>query len=66
MKAEIEKIMAEIEAERVSDRERISLYVSKTVFKKFQKRCGERSASRIAEKLMHWFTQSSSEIHKSN
>lgn len=65
MKPEIEKIMAEVEAERVSDRERISLYVSKAIFKKFQKKCGERSASRIAEKLMHWFTQSSTDAHHS-
>lgn len=59
--SEIERILEEIEAETVLDRERISLYVSKSVFKEFQKHCGDCSASRITEKLMRWFSQSTIE-----
>lgn len=58
MKKEIEKLLEEINAETVPDRIRISLYMSRAVFRQFQKDCGQRSASRIAEKLFRWFSRS--------
>ena len=57
-KIEISNLLSEVDAETVTDRHQISLYISKQVYTEFQKKCGDRSASRIVEKLMRWFFES--------
>lgn len=37
------------------DRKKVSLYLSKTVYKAFQKACGKAPASRVMEELMRQF-----------
>lgn len=39
------------------DREKVSLYLSKSLYEKFKKSCGKASASRVMEELMKDFLE---------
>lgn len=41
-----------------NDREKVSLYLSKSLYEKFKKTCGKAPASRVMEELMQAFINS--------
>lgn len=50
------KILMRLRGE--SDRERISLYLSKSILKEFKDCCGDKSVSRVLEEMMREFVDS--------
>lgn len=40
------------------DRQKVSLYLSKSLYERFKKSCGKAPASRVMEELMREFIQS--------
>lgn len=43
---------------RKTDRERVSLYLSRSIYDEFKSNCGEISASQVIEELMKTFSDS--------
>ena len=46
------------ELSKKPDRKQTSLYLSESVYKEFQKHCGETSPSQVVEMLMKLFSES--------
>ena len=59
-KKTIEKLKGE------TDRQRVSLYLSQSIFSDFKKICGKISTSRVIEELMKEFLESSTKSDKTN
>jgi hypothetical protein len=57
MKVEGKKILEKLERQK-SDRQKVTLYLSKTKYDVFRKACGDVAPSQVIEELMVQFTQS--------
>lgn len=52
------KLLADLEAARKEDRGRVTLYLSKSVYKTFRSKCGDIPASIVLEQLLREFNNS--------
>lgn len=57
MKIEGRKLLAKLAKEQ-TDRTKISLYLSRDLYRDFRKACGEVPASQVMEELMRGFVKS--------
>jgi hypothetical protein len=57
MKIDGKKILQKLSQEK-SDRQKVTLYLSKGLFEEFKKGCGDIAASQVVEELMRQFNES--------
>ena len=57
MSEQMSKIVEEVKLESASDRNRVTLYLSKSVYREFRKCCGDVAVSRVIEKMLKAFTE---------
>ena len=57
MKVEGKKILQKLFKEK-SDRQKVTVYLSRSVFDEFKKSCGDIAASQVIEELMRQFNDS--------
>lgn len=58
MKTDGKSILQKLAANQKTDREKVSLYLSKSLYEEFKKKCGEVPASQVMEELMRQFVDS--------
>ena len=58
MKIDGKGILAKLSVGKKSDREKTSLYLSKSVYEAFKKACGDVPTSQVLEELMQQFLSS--------